>query len=104
MSNLNEVCGHALTDNELKALVALVQCCLDGMGGSRPADLEDDPYTWCDVLDLERYGYNKYEAAGTYGALAEKGLIWIDDDGDIVQDASWRALDANWPELVKMID
>ena len=31
-----------LTESETKVLIILTQSCLDGMGGTRPSDLESD--------------------------------------------------------------
>ena len=64
-----------LTTNELKATIALVKNCLAGMCGERPADLMDDPYTWAEPQDLIDAGWTKHEAAGTWGALEEKGIV-----------------------------
>ena len=65
-----------LTVNETRAYVALVKECLAGMGGKRPIDLIDDMYTWCDAGVLVEHGWSYHEAAGTYGALCVKGLIY----------------------------
>ena len=35
-----------LTEAEFAVARILVGICLDGMGGSRPSDLEHDEYTW----------------------------------------------------------
>jgi hypothetical protein len=85
-----------LTPNELKAARVLVQECLNGMGGDRPSDLDNDPYTWCDAADLIAAGWSKEAAAGTYGSLGEKGFIFIDGEGDHVTDAGYRFMDTIW--------
>lgn len=85
-----------LTANELKAAVVLVQECLNGMGGSRPSDLDNDPYTWCDAKDLIAAGWTKEAAAGTYGSLAEKGFIRLDREGDCVSTAGYQFIDTLW--------
>lgn len=85
-----------LTENELKAALVLVRECLNGMGGSRPSDLDGDPYTWCDAKDLIAAGWSKEAAAGTYGSLAEKGFIHLDREGDFVTTAGYQFIDTVW--------
>lgn len=65
-----------LTKNELAAALVLVKSCLDGMGGKRPSDLDNDPYTWVSAKDLMAAGWTAAEAAGTFGALIEKGVVF----------------------------
>jgi hypothetical protein len=49
-----------LTANELKAALVLVrEPALNGMGGQRPSDLDNDPYTWCDAQTLINAGWSK---------------------------------------------
>lgn len=43
-----------LTPKELDAARKLVQHCLDGMGGKRPADLGNDEFTWVGLDALMR--------------------------------------------------
>ena len=92
-----------LTDNEIKALMIFVTSCLNGMGGQRPSDLENDEYTWIGLEDLTRAGYNRHEASGTMGALVEKGLIHDsgdpEDDGTavyVLATKTWKWLDTKW--------
>lgn len=85
-----------LTANELKAALVLVRECLNGMGGSRPSDLDSDPYTWCDAQTLISAGWSKEAAAGTYGSLAEKGFICLDREGDCVSTAGYQFIDTIW--------
>ena len=85
-----------LTANELKAALVLVRECLNGMCGSRPSDLDNDPYTWCDAKDLITAGWSKEAAAGTYGSLAEKGFIHLDPEGDCVSTAGYQFIDTVW--------
>ena len=86
-----------LTANETRAALVLVKSCLRGMGGSRPLDLDDDPYTWVDPQDLINAGYSRHEAAGTWGALIDKGMIYeYDRDEYAMTDAGYRFLDTIW--------
>lgn len=86
-----------LTQNELKAALVLVKSCLDGMGGKRPADLEHDEYTWVSAKDLMAAGWNKNEAAGTFGALMEKGLVVECDRNEwCLTTQAWQYLDTVW--------
>ena len=86
-----------LTTNELKAALVLVKSCLDGMGGSRPADLGNDEYTWVSAKDLMAAGWNKNEAAGTFGALMEKGLVSEYDRNEwVLTTEAWKWLDTVW--------
>lgn len=72
-----------LTANELAAALVLVKSCLSGMGGKRPSDLDNDPYTWVDAKDLMKAGWSAPEAAGTFGSLIEKGFI------DAISSTEW---------------
>lgn len=89
--------GFNLTQNELDAAMAIVSDCLDGMGGSRPSDLEYDEYTWTDAKVLMAAGWTRSEATGTFGALMEKGLVTEYDKNEwaLVTDA-WCWLDTQW--------
>jgi len=71
-----------LTENETRALEVLYKSCLDNMSGNCIEDLKNDPFTWCDASDLIDAGWSKHEAAGTYGALIEKSVVWPDEEGD----------------------
>ena len=94
-----------LTPNELAAALVIVRDCLDAMGGSRPADLENDELTWTSAKVLMNAGWSAAEANGTFGALMAKGMI--DDmgvnviNGKMKQEwalstAGWRHLDTVW--------
>lgn len=86
-----------LTANELRAALALVRTCLDGMGGSRPADLEYDEYTWVEAKDLQAYGYSRGEANSTFGSLEAKGMIQLYDKNTwCLTTKAWRWLDTQW--------
>lgn len=67
--------AFALTEKELKAATILVQSCLSNMGGSRPSDLDADPFTWVEIKDLMEEGYSQNEAAGLFSSLSSKGFI-----------------------------
>lgn len=87
----------SLTANELKAAMVLVTKCLGGMGGSRPADLGGDEYTWVDAKMLMAHGWNKNEAAGTFGALMEKGWVSEYDKKEwVLETEAWQHLDTLW--------
>ena len=91
-----------LTENELKAAMVLVKSCLSGMGGKRPADLEHDEYTWVDANDLIKAGWSKHEAAGTWGALLEKGIVEVYSRTEwVLATDAWRWLDTVWDEFHK---
>ena len=91
MTNFN------LTANETRAALILVKSCLKGMGGSRPLDLDDDPYTWVAPEDLMAAGYSRHEAAGTWSALLDKGLIYEADRNEYAMtDDGYRFLDTIW--------
>lgn len=86
-----------LTENELKAAFALVKSCLDGMGGSRPSDLERDEFTWVSASDLRDAGWDKHSAEGTFGALVTKGVVRENNPGEFfLVTAAWRWLDTIW--------
>lgn len=87
-----------LTENEMRAAKVLVQECLDGMGGTRPSDLANDEFTWCEAATLIEAGWSKKAAAGTYGSLIEKGFVSSQKDGDYVTTDGWRWLDTVWEE------
>ena len=86
-----------LTANETKAALILVRSCLDGMGGSRPADLEHDEYTWVSAKDLMAAGYSAAAANATFGALMAKGFVSIYDKNEwVLNTAAWQYLDTIW--------
>ena len=88
-----------LTTNEEQAALVLVQSCLDGMGGQRPIDLDDDPFTWVWPDVLLDNGGTRHEAAGTWNALLDKGVIYQHDEKDyVLSDDAYRWLDTIWRE------
>ena len=92
-----------LTDNEFHAAMILVNDCLAGMGGQRPADLGHDEYTWIDIDSLVAHGWSKEEAAGTFSALSDKGVISEYEKGQMVLNTSaWRWLDTKWNENIAL--
>lgn len=99
---------YTFTQNEKLAALHLVNECLSGMCGDRPMDLENDPFTWCHVEVLTDMGWSKHEAAGTYGALAEKGALYIEkevhnNDGaweDTISYKLYEWAESHWDEFV----
>lgn len=92
----------AFTKNELRAATILLKEALAGMGGSRPSDFEDDEYTWCEAATLIPYGWSRFEAAGTYGSLAEKNVVYLDlheKNSDFITGDFWRWADSVWEEI-----
>ena len=98
-----------LTELETKAAITLVQACLDGMGGSRPSDLEYDEYTWVEPSDLtEGMNISKNQAAGLFSSLHDKGFIFRNGDqfdmfGNrqaswVVATEGWRYIDTIWDQ------
>jgi len=86
-----------LTANETTASMILVKSCLYNMGGKRPSDLDHDPLTWVEAKDLIRAGYSKPEAAGTWGALDAKGMIFEHNPKDwAMTEDGYRYLDTIW--------
>lgn len=86
-----------LTEKETLALIYLTQSCLNGMGGSRPIDLDNDPFTWVDVNDLVMEGYTLAQARGLFSSLAEKGVIYEYEKNQMVlADAAYRFADTIW--------
>lgn len=103
---------YNFTENELRAALALVTVCLNGMGGKRPADLEQDEYTWIDPEDLIRAGWSRFEAAGTWSALDQKGAIMLyetknprmgrDRDSWVLQTSCWQYLETVWDSTAEL--
>lgn len=98
---------YNLTDNEFKALYTLVNDCLSGMGGVRPSDIHEDPYTWtgCSVL-TESGEWTDAEARGTYGSLDKKGLIYIEPNPsssdaweDTVNESTFDMFESIWDDI-----
>lgn len=88
---------YDFTPGELKVAMILVASCLDGMGGKRPADLEHDEFTWIDLGDLISKGYSRFEAAGFWSSLADKGAIFEYDENEwVLQTSAWQFLDTVW--------
>ena len=99
MADKNQSDGRTfnLTEKELKAAKILVQSCLDNMGGERPADLEQDEFTWVDLTDLTNSGLSRFEAAGLMSSLNEKGFIEEYNKKEwVVATEAWRWLDTVW--------
>lgn len=88
-----------LTDKEFKAAKLLVADCLSGMGGTRPADLADDEYTWTAAEVLLEAGYSRHEAAGLFSSLAEKGFIFeYEPKSWCVATQGWQWMDTVWED------
>ena len=90
-----------LTTNETDAALALVADCLSHMGGNRPMDLENDPFTWVDPDVLIDAGWSRHEAAGTWNALLDKSVIYSYGVNEGIEesalvDTAWRWLDTIW--------
>jgi len=98
-----KVDAKQLTDNEFKAAIALLKNCLWSMGGERPACLLIDEFTWCNSSDLVDAGWSKHEAAGTYGALADKIVVCLEEDGDTLSWDFWLWCDTIWQEVNETI-
>lgn len=91
-----------LTDNEMAAALLLVRECLAGMGGSRPADLEHDEYTWIDIDVLVANGWTRESAAGTFSSLDAKGVISEYEPGQMVlATRAWKFLDTVWDDRAR---
>jgi hypothetical protein len=90
-----------LTPKEMIAARALVASCLANMGGKRPADLDNDTFTWVELEDLMDAGFSRFEAAGLIGSLIEKGFVGgkmprNEPTEAYVTDAGYRWLDTVW--------
>lgn len=86
-----------LTANERRAARLLVRQCLINMGGDRPSDLDDDPYTWVSVDDLVGAGgWSLPAAKGTFSSLLAKGFLQDTGDGLAVSEEGYRWMDAIW--------
>lgn len=90
-----------LTTNETDAALALVADCLSQMGGNRPMDLENDPFTWTYPDVLIDAGWNRHEAAGTWSALLNKSVVCSHGVNEGIEewtltDQAWRWLDTIW--------
>lgn len=93
-----------LTENEFHAaMVLVVNDCLDGMGGSRPLDLDNDPYTWVYAETLVKFGWSKESAAGTFASLNEKGVIYADGEESTMSDAGYRWLDTKFDDAAEKL-
>jgi hypothetical protein len=97
-----------LTTNETCAVLELLKCCLDNMGGKRPADLEHDELTWVEPSDLQDAGWSKHEAAGTFSSLIEKKVIAYNGKKPdskkneyYITTSAWRWADTIWETLTK---
>jgi len=88
-----------LTTNEEQAALVLVQSCLDGMGGQRPSDLDDDPFTWVWPHVLLDNGWSSQEAESTWNDLLDKGVVYEYDENDyVLSDDAYHWLDTIWRE------
>lgn len=92
-----------LTREETKVALLLVRGCLQAMGGKRPADLENDEFTWVMPQDLVKAGYTRFQAAGFFSSLSQKGIIageFGTKIGDVCETylttEAWRFLDTVW--------
>ena len=83
-----------LTDNQTRAMTALITSCLGNMGGEVLADLQDDAFVWVEAGDLVEAGWGQKEAEGTFGSLVAADLVY--DDGD-----NMFALTEDWDLLAK---
>lgn len=89
-----------LTENEFHAAMVLVlNDCLNGMGGERPLDLDNDPYTWVYADTLVKFGWSKESAAGTFASLDAKGVIYAEGDESTLSTNAYRWLDTKWDEF-----
>jgi len=89
----------SLTDNQNRAMTALIKSCLGNMGGSTLANLQGDPFTWVDAEDLVEAGWGQKEAEGTFGSLVAADLVYLYDsagDGD-----NLYSLTTDWDVLAK---
>lgn len=64
-----------LTENQNKAMSALIKVCLETVGGKVVADFEGDYWNIVDASDLVTSGWSQKEAEGTFGSLVAAGLI-----------------------------
>ena len=93
------------TDNELKAIAAIYNDCLNGMGGSCYQNLVNDEYTWTGAKVLMDNGWTKNEAAGTIGALMQKGAITATGDTKAPgYDSHCLNLDGQMKHVLEAID
>lgn len=100
---VEDVVTFDLTSNEFHAAMILVNDCLAGMGGQRPSDLENDEYTWVDAQSLIAHGWSAPEAAGTFSALVEKGVIYEADTNQMaLATDAWRWLDTQWDANIEL--
>ena len=83
-----------ITDNQTRAMTALITSCLGNMGGETLADLQNDPFVWVDAGDLVEAGWGQKEAEGTFGSLVAADLVY--DNGD-----DMFALAEDWDLLAK---
>jgi hypothetical protein len=83
-----------LTENQSRAMTALIKSCLSNMGGRSLRELKSDPFVWVDVNDLVNAGWSQKEAEGTFGSLVNADMVYDNGDGDF-------ALNEDWDELSK---
>lgn len=97
-----------LTDNQKAALKALVENCLDGMGGEHPLDLRDDEYTWAEPEDLVHAGWTKDAAKATFNELIDADAVQSGyedglngDEMYAVATSAWEWLAHHWKRKFK---
>lgn len=94
-----------LTDRETRVALILVNECLAGMGGERPADLGDDEYTWIAPEDLRAYGYSPKQTSGFWSSLMEKGFVELWDTNEwVLATEAWQYLDTIWDDKKHLIE
>ena len=91
----------SLTDNQNKAMTALIKSCLGTIGGSTLADLEDDPFTYVDASDLVEAGWGQKEAEGTFGSLVAADLVYLYDQRSAGDGGNLYCLAEDWDVLRK---
>ena len=90
-----------LTDNQTRAVTALIKSCLGNIGGKTLADLQDDPFTWVDSSDLVEAGWSQKEAEGTFGSLVAADLVYLYDRRSAGDGGNLYSLAADWDLLAK---
>lgn len=90
-----------LTNNQTRAMTALIKSCLGNMGGKTLADLQDDPFTWVDASDLVEAGWGQKEAEGTFGSLVAADLVYLYDQRSAGDGGNLYSLAEDWDVLRK---
>jgi hypothetical protein len=81
-----------LTQNQRKAMTALIKSCLENMGGETLEDLKDDPFTWVEASDLVNAGWDQKAAEGTFGSLVAIDLIYEEGLNEYSLTSDWDLL------------